>query len=241
MTADHIRISESTGKKEIIMGQITVDQSHAVMAILVQNADWETIDFDAGLQDGIIRNPKEAGRQFTLFLKRGGRVDAGSAIATRSIYGVEETALLRPVERLVASDEDVLYEDAFFQNRKGEIWVSPSFRETFGSTFRKSHASDRKYVACELKQNASDTAIRADLPKSHLSELGDIARLIKGGTLSKDHVYVAYVAGKNGVVFAVDVHWDAGDCEWNVSVWGLDESGGWDAVCRVFCPSNAAL
>lgn len=60
------------------MGQITVDQSHQVVATLVQNTDWSSIDFDfARLQDLVVRNPKEAGQQFTAFLKNGGRVLIG--------------------------------------------------------------------------------------------------------------------------------------------------------------------
>ena len=57
------------------MGQIIIDQSHQVMATLATNADWASIDFEgSGLQNLIICNPKEAGRQFTAFLKNGGRV-----------------------------------------------------------------------------------------------------------------------------------------------------------------------
>ena len=57
------------------MGQITIDQSHQIMATLATNTDWAGIDFkDAGLQDRIIANPKEAGRQFGIFLRNGGRV-----------------------------------------------------------------------------------------------------------------------------------------------------------------------
>ena len=56
------------------MGIITIDESHQVVATLVVNTAWETIDFNnSGLQDFIIRNPKEAGRQFTAFLKNGGK------------------------------------------------------------------------------------------------------------------------------------------------------------------------
>lgn len=59
------------------MGRITTDQSHQVMATLAINAVWDEIDFEqAGLQDSIIRNSKEAGRQFTVFLKNGGRFSA---------------------------------------------------------------------------------------------------------------------------------------------------------------------
>ena len=56
------------------MGQITIDQSHQVLATLAVNTDWNKIDFnDSRLQDLIVRNPKEAGRQFTAFLRNGGK------------------------------------------------------------------------------------------------------------------------------------------------------------------------
>jgi len=60
------------------MGQITPDQSQAVMAVFMTNVDWESIDFEKlGLQDAIIRNPAEAGRQFELFLKNRARMTIG--------------------------------------------------------------------------------------------------------------------------------------------------------------------
>lgn len=57
------------------MGRITTDQSHSVLATLAMNVNWEEIDFEgARLQDLVIRNPIEAGQQFTAFLKNGGRL-----------------------------------------------------------------------------------------------------------------------------------------------------------------------
>lgn len=64
------------------MGQITLDQSHQILATLAVNTDWADIDFaNSGLQDLIIRNPKEAGRQFTAFLKNGARLIVGMVIS----------------------------------------------------------------------------------------------------------------------------------------------------------------
>lgn len=60
------------------MGSITRDQSHQVLATLIQNTDWDSVDFQGSkLQDLVIRNPKEAGRQFTFFLQNGARVVVG--------------------------------------------------------------------------------------------------------------------------------------------------------------------
>jgi len=57
------------------MGQITIDQSHQIVATLVTNTAWKEVDFEgAGLQNLVVRDPEEAGRQFTAFLKNGGRM-----------------------------------------------------------------------------------------------------------------------------------------------------------------------
>ncbi|NTW46116.1 MAG: hypothetical protein HGB18_03650 [Candidatus Moranbacteria bacterium] len=215
----------------------------------MQNTRWSEIDFvECGLQDGVIRNAEEAGYQFALFLKNGGRVNAGSAITSRSLCGVKETALLRPVATGVASGGGDLDEVTFFRSRAGGIWVSPSFREKFGSTFRKSRASDRKYVASELKQSANDTVIRADLPGAHLSKLGDIARFIKvqrggkkGILLNNGLANIFYVEDENGQVFAVNFRWNSAVRTWFVVVWKLGEHGDWNAGNQVLCPSNAVL
>ena len=62
------------------MGRITTDQSHAIVGILTANTNWDEIDFDQSqLQDQIIRNQVEAGKQFTAFLKNGGRVFVGES------------------------------------------------------------------------------------------------------------------------------------------------------------------
>jgi hypothetical protein len=50
------------------MGRISTDQSHQLMATLATNVDWSTVDFD-GLQDLIVRRPKETGAAFGAWLK----------------------------------------------------------------------------------------------------------------------------------------------------------------------------
>lgn len=83
--------------------KITVEQSHAVMSVLVQNVKWDELDM-GNLQESVIRNPIGAGAQFTLFLKNGARV---------SIDGLKiSTAPFGPVEflgagwKIVADEHD---------------------------------------------------------------------------------------------------------------------------------------
>ncbi len=56
------------------MGQITADQSQAVMAALATNTKWSEIDFEkCGLQDSVLRDGQSAGQRFVRFLQNGGR------------------------------------------------------------------------------------------------------------------------------------------------------------------------
>lgn len=58
---------------------VSIDQSHSVIQALANNVDWSVLDGDM-LQEQIIKNPKEAGKQFTAFLKNGGKVSRLTSI-----------------------------------------------------------------------------------------------------------------------------------------------------------------
>lgn len=54
------------------MGRITTEQSHEIMAALATNTNWRDVDFsESGLQDSVIRNSRQAGREFAAFLRSG--------------------------------------------------------------------------------------------------------------------------------------------------------------------------
>ena len=82
------------------MGRITTDQSHQVMATLAVNTNWEDIDLSAlGLQDLVVRGPKESGRMFTDFLKNGCQATVNISSfpiwKTITIGGVSKNELLQ--------------------------------------------------------------------------------------------------------------------------------------------------
>jgi len=53
-------------------GGITLEQSQSVMALLMNNTDWKSINFNGShLQELVMRDPKGAGKRFTTFLKNG--------------------------------------------------------------------------------------------------------------------------------------------------------------------------
>src|SRR3989338_2331431 len=58
-------------RKPVIIGQ-----SHNIISVLANNVDWGALD--ATVLRQIIDNPREAGVQFTAFLKNGGRVTISS-------------------------------------------------------------------------------------------------------------------------------------------------------------------
>lgn len=52
------------------MGQITADQSQGVMATLMANVNWSSVDFELdNLQNAVRRDPVGVGKRFTAFLK----------------------------------------------------------------------------------------------------------------------------------------------------------------------------
>jgi len=71
---------------------VSIDQSHAVIQVLANNVDWPSLDSDV-LQE-IIRNPKTPGKQFTQFLKNGGRVIVGKP----TIIPIDRTTPFNPAE-----------------------------------------------------------------------------------------------------------------------------------------------
>ena len=54
------------------MSKPTTGQSHAAIAALTANTDWDALS--TKMLQQIVDNPKEAGKQFTAFLKNGGKV-----------------------------------------------------------------------------------------------------------------------------------------------------------------------
>ena len=52
---------------------ISIDQSHSIIQALANNVDWSVLDGSL-LQREIVNNATEAGKQFTAFLKNGGKV-----------------------------------------------------------------------------------------------------------------------------------------------------------------------
>ena len=71
---------------------VSIDQSHAVVQALANNVDWPSLNPD--VLQGIIKNPKDAGKQFTQFLKNGGRVIVGKP----TIIPIDRTVSFNPAE-----------------------------------------------------------------------------------------------------------------------------------------------
>jgi len=71
---------------------VSIDQSHAVVQALANNVDWPSLNPD--VLQGIIKNPKDAGKQFTQFLKNGGRLIVGKP----TIIPIDRTVSFNPAE-----------------------------------------------------------------------------------------------------------------------------------------------
>jgi len=75
------------------------------MAVLATNVDWDTVDFD-GLQDLIVRRPKDAGAAFGAWLRNGGRF----AIKAPSALVVDRSKPFDPV-KFVGAGWSIVEED----------------------------------------------------------------------------------------------------------------------------------
>lgn len=94
------------------MRPISIDQSHQVVATLLSNTDWGHVDFEtSALQDLVIRNPKEAGRQFTSFLQKGCRM----MVANLSTFKTIKLGTLKDfsaIQKAIISSGCIINDDA---------------------------------------------------------------------------------------------------------------------------------
>ncbi len=75
---------------------ISIDQSHSIIQVLANNVDWNALDGDL-LQEKVIKQPREAGKEFTNFLQNGARVQiVGDYFRESGELRIEIPALPRP-------------------------------------------------------------------------------------------------------------------------------------------------
>ena len=85
------------------MGQITADESQAVMATFSTNTRWRDIDFERlCLQDRVIRDPSGAGANFMRFLQNGLQLQ----VTTTSGIVAPQSGIVRPLTVPVNESRD---------------------------------------------------------------------------------------------------------------------------------------
>jgi hypothetical protein len=120
------------------------------------------------------------------------------------------------------------------------FWVSDDFKHRVLAGAHKISVPEIAGSSYNLITNVYDREVKADLPPEHVfkdeSEFcAYLAQKLdaqpggkKGDLLTNGYANIFYVSGVN-----VSVRWIAGDREWNVYAWGLDD-GCWNAGRRVF-------
>ena len=73
------------------MNKPSTGQVLNAIGILMNNADWDAVN--ASILQKVIDNPKDAGREFTAFLKNGGRVIVGKP----KVITIDRTSLFDPI------------------------------------------------------------------------------------------------------------------------------------------------
>lgn len=143
------------------MGLINADQSHQIIATLMLNTKWDSIDFaESGLQDAIIRDPKGAGARFTDFLKNGANMQLpdGSNVPTT----VAESSALKLVNDNVQLDAIDIFDPPGFKARQG-LWFSDDFVSHLGWKVQSVKGLGAITLSsADLVRSAFDQDIKAD-------------------------------------------------------------------------------
>jgi len=128
------------------------------------------------------------------------------------------------------------------------LWVSDNFRKRITSAYPKALVP-RGLEGVESFDLKSDLFARdivgqmggeAEVCKYALTpnQIEELSDLQSEGVTGKLVTYrsgnMFYTVGKNGVLFVVEVGWDANDRLWNVDAWELDDNVSWsdDRVFR---------
>lgn len=219
---------------EVVMGKpISIGQSHNLMSVLANNADWEKIDTEVAQQ--IIDDPRRAGLNFTEFLKR---------------LGVLPRALksLKLIEDGIAVVGEVFKKSSFFTaDGSVKLWFGDNFKKWILSAIPDSiPAFQGKLLKNQLTEYMYDSAILKELGQPNPFTVGEFAAIIRdllskqpkgeGGTLVvNNYTNIFYVQLEDGRVVAVSVRWDADDREWRLGASDLDDvrwAGGHDVFAR---------
>ncbi len=215
------------------MGQISVNQSQSVMAILMANAAWSDIDFrEAQLQGRVILDPKGAGAEFTKFLQNGCR------LSKAEIVEEEDQPLIKLVNGQVNLPGLVEFNtSSFFQDRAG-INVDRNFvqKVLFRATVTLPAAKASSWA---VNGEANDERLEEKLPAGYRFNKVDLcarlAQMIKkqeGGTdgeLATDGTLNLFYSMDAVVV----VYWDKHFRVWEVSA-PHSQGTYWPKGTRVF-------
>ena len=210
---------------------ITIGQSHNIISILANNTDWSVLDGGL-LQENIIDNPKEAGVQFTEFLRRGGCI-------------TERNKFLQKRDNIQFLEHKNFNLKKFYKTRNG-LYILECFIDRILSVAENIDTVPAVTGAnFDLINPANDAEICSELPENHIFEdasvfcayLAGLIEKQKGGEsgnlLNNGYANIFYVRGALGEVFAVCVRWYSGSRRWHVNAFSL-ASFRWSAGSRAF-------
>lgn len=214
----------------------TPSQAQAVVGTLAANVDWDQIDFEVlGLQEAIVRDPIEAGKQFTLFIKNRAKVAVAMAVEL----------LLEPVGTITvpATTSKFVAREKFVRDTGRKAKVKIIFLGgNFSSWFLDKTEDPMVEQALryhKLRKSSVDRPIIAELgdkAETTLAEMFSLMEMQKNGEsgvlLNNGWANIFYVKDINEVLRTVLVYWD--DDGWDVRARGVGDPGAWSGGFRVF-------
>jgi len=196
---------------------VSTDQSHAVMAALATNVDWSELDLE--VLQGIIRTSKDAGKQFTAFLKNGGKMIIGKI---NSIF----------IDRSKPFDPEKFIGKGWSIEEQDERSLSITELDLDKVQFKTCFKSGENLIKGEekLKRLKADGRVRLDA-KIFQMFWGNL-HLIPGSWKEKVNGNIRFILfdgtilrGPDGDRYALSLYWYDGEWRWHCR-W---LEGGWIA------------
>ena len=195
------------------MSKPTTGQSHAAIAALTANTDWDALS--TKMLQKIIDNPKEAGKQFTAFLKMGGKV----IVDGPKVISIDRT---KPFDTAFIGDGWTIEEQDERSIALNEINLTEVAFETTLQKGEKSVKGEEK-----LKRLKEDGRIRLDagifktlwenqhlIPEKWKEQTnGNTTFIYFDGTVLRD---------SGGDRYVLYLYWDGGEWSWDCHWLGID-------------------
>lgn len=200
------KTAEKSFTKENVMSKsISIEQSHNVISVLINNVDWSKQD--GKILQEIIRKPREAGAQFTIFLKNGAKI-----IGESKIIPIDRSKPFKPTE-FIGKGWTVIEEDkrslALTEVDLSKIYLKTCLKKDEFQIKGKERLKRLKkagYIRLDAKIFQTLLENKHLIPETLKEKIdGNIPLIFFDGTILRS---------PNGTRYVLSLYWDGAQWDW---------------------------